>query len=320
MSLMIDNTPKDFDPIAYRSTTTLKRQILDRYIYPTLTPLTIFWKGLKYPNLYKFSFHVDRFLFGERGSGFIALTDKLKTWINLSQANILIQGCGLGQEALAWSEQGVKSCTGIDLFNFETGWQLVAEIAKPTTVNFLPGDFCHTTLPDRNFDAISSFAVWEHVKDFDALVKETHRLIKPDGVVLAAFGPLWYTFSGDHFSAAGGSECGFNHLLLDRQEYLDWIDSFQKQDLWATSEESYFEIRKHIHEGLFSYLRPREYIQAVEKSFTCLHTIAVVSPEALAFRNDYPDKWQQLLEQDSMLEEDLLIKGLILFLSPKELT
>jgi SAM-dependent methyltransferase len=315
MTQIIDHTPIDFNPTEYRNQSTVKRKVLDYIVYPFSTRLISWLKVLAYPELSKISFSTDCILFGDRGSGFISLIKILRRFVSLPTSNVLIQGCGLGQEALAWSKLGVSSCLGVDQFNFKKGWEQITQATNGTQVSFVREDICQTQLPSESFDIISSFAVWEHVRDFDALIKESRRLIKPEGVVLSAFGPLWYTYSGDHFSAAGGLENGFNHLLLNQTDYFNWIDSFQRQDSWATSEESYFEIRRHIREGMFSYLKPREYIQKVEKSFTRLYTIAIISPEALAFRSAYPYKWQQLLKQHELLEEDLLIKSLILFLS-----
>jgi 2-polyprenyl-3-methyl-5-hydroxy-6-metoxy-1,4-benzoquinol methylase len=313
---MIDHTPIDFNPETYRNQHNIKRQFLDQIIYPLSTKFTTYLNLFNCPELYNLSFNTDQLLFGEKGSGFLALVQKLKSFVILKGSNVFIQGCGLGQEALAWSGVGVKSIVGMDLFNFEKGWSQISQGSQSTSIKFLDGDFCRTQLDAQIFDVISSFAVWEHVKDFDSMLKETKRLIKPNGIVLSGFGPLWHTFSGDHFSAVGGLETGFNHLLLSQSDYLNWIDSFEKQSSWATSDESYFEIRKHINEGLFSYLRPREYIEKVEKHFTRVHTIAIISPEALAFRDAYPSKWQTLLSLDQMMEEDLLIKSLVLFLSP----
>jgi len=318
MTNTIDHTPSNFNPNQYRQQVTVKRQFLDQLIYPISTKITTSLNLLAYPELSNLSFNADQLLFGERGSGFLALIKILKNLMSLSNSHVLIQGCGLGQEALAWSNLGVDSVVGIDLFNFDKGWQQISQQSKNTAVSFINGDFCNTQLEPQIFDIISSFAVWEHVKNFDSLLKETKRLIKPEGIVLSGFGPLWYTFSGDHFSAAGGLENGFNHLLLNQTDYFDWINSFESQSSWATSEESYFEIRKHIKEGLFSYLRPREYIQKVDIDFTRVYTMAIISPEALAFRSAYPSKWQQLLSMDKMLEEDLLIKGLVLFLVPSQ--
>ena len=316
MNKTVDHTPINFNPGTYRNQFTVKRQLLDQIVYPLSTKLTTGVNLLAYPELYNLSFKTNQLLFGEKGSGFLSLIQRLRNFVCLANSHVFIQGCGLGQEALAWSKLGVSSVVGMDLFNFEKGWEQISQQCQDVSVSFSDGDFCHTQLDGQIFDIISSFAVWEHIRDFNSMLKETKRLIKPEGTVLSAFGPLWYTFSGDHFSEAGGLENGFNHLLLNPSDYFNWVNSFESQSVWATSEESYFEIRKHISEGLFSYLRPREYIQKVEKYFTRVYTVAIISPEALAFRSAYPSKWQQLLSLDKMLEEDLLIKSLILFLSP----
>ncbi|MEY3333862.1 MAG: hypothetical protein RLZZ176_2165, partial [Cyanobacteriota bacterium] len=316
MNRIVDHTPLNFNPSTYRNQFTVKRQFLDQVIYPVSSKITTSINLLAYPELYNLSFKIDQILFGEKGSGFLSLIQRLRNFVPLAKSSVFIQGCGLGQEALDWYKLGVSSVVAMDLFNFEKGWDQISQQCQNISVNFINGDFCHTQLESQIFDIISSFAVWEHVRDFDSLLKETKRLIKPDGIVLSGFGPLWHTYSGDHFSDVGGMKNGFNHLLLNQIDYFKWVDDFDRQSSLANSDESYFEIRKHIREGLFSYLRPREYIQEVEKYFNRVYTIAIISPEALAFRSAYPSKWQQLLSLDKMLEEDLLIKSLILFLSP----
>jgi 2-polyprenyl-3-methyl-5-hydroxy-6-metoxy-1,4-benzoquinol methylase len=315
----VDYTPQEYSLDTYRNYLTFKRRALDQFVYPWLTRLVTAVKVAQSPTVKDFSFSVDRLLFGDRGSGFLCNFRLLKRLIAIEQSNVLIQGCGLGQEAMAWSRCGVASCTGIDLFNFNGAWNQISQAASEvsqTSVSFSQGDICNTGLPRQSFDLISSGAVWEHVQNFDELMVESHRLIKPNGIVFSTFGPLWYTYSGDHFSHIGGLEHGYNHLLLDEQSYFDWINSFESPESWAVSEENYFEIRRHIREGIFSYLKPRDYIQKVERQFRRVQTIAMISPEAIAFRSTYPEQWQRLLDK-GLAEEDLLIKGLILYLSPR---
>jgi len=314
----VDYTPKEYDLDTYRNYLTLKRRSLDQFVYPWLTRLVTAIKVAQSPEIKDFSFSSDRLLFGDRGSGFLCNLSLLKQLLPIEQADVLIQGCGLGQEALAWSHSQVSSCVGMDLFNFNAAWNKISQAASDisgTSVSFLQGDICNTGFNNHSFDLISSGAVWEHVQNFDGLMQESHRLIKPEGIVFSTFGPLWCTYSGDHFSHIGGLEHGYNHLLLDLANYSDWIDSFESQESWAVSDDNYFEIRRHIREGIFSYLKPSEYIQKVERFFKRVHTVTMISPEAIAFRSTYPEKWQQLLEK-GFTEEDLLIKALILFLTP----
>lgn len=313
-----DHTPKDFNPAKYREYISLKRKILDKFVYPISSRISTRLKSVTNPEITKLSFSYDQLLIGERNSGFLSQISILRGFTNLENARVLIQGCGLGQESIPWSKQKVASIAGIDLFDFSRGWQQVYQYTDPEVkVNLLQGDMCNSIFESQSFDIIYSGAVWEHVKDFDRLVQESARLIKPKGIVVAGFGPLWYGFGGDHFSGSDDPGNGYNHILLNQSEYFNWLDSLAPQDAWANSDESYFEIRRHIKEGLFTYLKPREYIEKVERYFARAYTVVQISPEALIFKSTFPEKWQQLLAKEGLLEEDLLIKSLILFLQRK---
>jgi ubiquinone/menaquinone biosynthesis C-methylase UbiE len=104
---------------------------------------------------------------------------------------VLDLGCGTGRHALWSAEQGAN-VTAID---FSEG-MLTEARQKPFAerVTFLQHDL-HNPLPfgDREFDAVVSGLVLEHIKDLTQLFAEIRRVVKPQGrVVISAMHPAMF--------------------------------------------------------------------------------------------------------------------------------
>ena len=37
-------------------------------------------------------------------------------------------------------------------------------------------------------------------------------------------GPMWFTYNGDHFSGRDHVKNGYNHLILEKKDYQDYVD------------------------------------------------------------------------------------------------
>jgi SAM-dependent methyltransferase len=91
-------------------------------------------------------------------------------------------------------------------------------------------DLLRAGFTEHSFGAIFSVAVFEHLNDFDACLREMYRLLVPGGRVYAAFGPIWSSSLGHHVFADRGNiqlrhwDPKLNpvddhaHLLLERNE------------------------------------------------------------------------------------------------------
>jgi len=142
------------------------------------------------------------------------------------------------------------------------------------------------------------------VNDLAKCVKESHRIIKPNGYSIHAIGPLYYTYGGDHCISAFGAQHGFNHLIKDKEAYRSMVfdDEFFKntddpnQAWWA----------KH---GIFSYARVSEYLNIFRKTFSTVFVSATLSPEAILFKKRHPQDWSSLLSKQ-LSETDLMTKSL----------
>lgn len=75
---------------------------------------------------------------------------------------------------------------------------------------FLRGDGQALPFADNLFDAIVSVATLEHVLDLDAFLQEVQRTLKPRGVFLTSFSPIWSSAQGHHvFAVQGNKEARF---------------------------------------------------------------------------------------------------------------
>lgn len=231
----------------------------------------------------------------------------------------MIQGCGTGKDTLTWLPWGARSITGIDLFNYERAWTVIRQFAGrkgyAASLTFRQMDICNMKeFEAGSFDIVASDAVYEHVRDMGKALEETWRVLRPGGVVYATFGPLYYTYGGDHFSGRGGLREGYNHLLLNKAEYGRYINQFPGDP--GTREN---DGRTWIHGELFSYLKYAQYLSLFKrKGFHRLYLFAIISEEAIEFRRRFPDVWQELLGK-GIREIDLMVNSLSVILR-KEIT
>ena len=124
---------------------------------------------------------------------------------------ILDLGCGYGENAKYWKEQGASSVLGIDISKH------MIELAKKENqidgveYQVLPMEEIDTL--QQKFDIIVSSLAIHYVEDFEKLVKDIHHLLKEDGVFL---------FSQEHpISACLKFENGIedNKITIEGKKY-----------------------------------------------------------------------------------------------------
>src|SRR5262245_17880391 len=123
---------------------------------------------------------------------------------SLRGKTILIQGTGTGWDAVSWAALRPAGIIATDLYSFEESWtEIKGHCAScfGVGVDFRPADLVdHGFIPDASVDLCASDAVYEHCQNLAAVMRETHRVLKPDGRVYATYGPMWYCAGGDHFA------------------------------------------------------------------------------------------------------------------------
>ena len=74
------------------------------------------------------------------------------------------------------------------------------------------------TGPAAAADVIVCLDAFEHFSDPAAILRTMHRLLKPAGCVLVAFGPLWYHPYGGHLF----SVFPYAHLIFSERAMVTW--------------------------------------------------------------------------------------------------
>jgi hypothetical protein len=136
-----------------------------------------------------------------------------------------------------------------------------------------------------------------------AVLTQCHRILRRGGLLYATFGPLWYTWGGDHVSGYDAIEGGFNHLLLDDKAWRIYLDGM------GPPTHSEHDGRTWIEHDLFSRLRPCEYLDCLTTAgFERLFVAAIVDPRAIACLDRRPDIATTLLARHSRL--DLIVSAM----------
>jgi ubiquinone/menaquinone biosynthesis C-methylase UbiE len=227
---------------------------------------------------------------------------------SLEGKTILVQGTGTGWDLYSWALFKPKKIIGVDLFEFDCWPEIQKEINEEFGIEV---EF-HTAplddlsfLKDESIDICASDAVLEHVQNLKEVFQETHRILKPEGVVYATYGPMWFCPGGDHFCGRGGLETVYNHILKPHEEYMEYFQS-QKNDV-----ENFQSGGRYVELDLFSKLKTEEYLQIFKESdFKVNSLILEISREAIEFQKKFPAKFEQLLKKyPSCNKDDFLIKA-----------
>ncbi len=278
------------------------KQVIRKFVYPGYLRLINPFLRRRFDPDNRLS--VDQWYWGHRGLEYELLRAKLERVVGIRGKRILIAGCGTGRDIPSWHAYHPKEVLGVDYFSYDRAWQALCDrYASTTRMTFMQGDLAALEqLPSASFDIIGSDAVFEHLKNLPDVMREFNRILKDDGVIYATFGPLWHCWGGDHVSGYDNIRNGYNHLLLSPADYQSYLSAYGK---YAHSEDDGRTWGEH---GLFSYLRPTEYLSALEAAgFGKLHVGMVIEPQAIRCLREYPEIKQRL---QGDVELDGLITGM----------
>lgn len=139
-----------------------------------------------------------------------------------------------GGRTVAWAERyQLAQVTGIDVNPIYVEAATRFALSRNSRADFLVG--CGERLPfdDKNFEAVLSFDVLEHVQSPELTLRECFRVLKPQGYLCIVFPSYWqpiehhlslvtrapglqYFFSGSTLVAA------YNNILASRGEDASW--------------------------------------------------------------------------------------------------
>jgi len=142
---------------------------------------------------------------------------------DLNGRQVLDIGCGYGSFVVAAALDGAQA-VGIDI-NQESlhvgEYMLRNQYSDATSrVQFLNIQLAE--LNDSKFDYILSNETFEHILDLPSIMDHLYRLLKPGGLLLAVWGPIWPSAFGGHWLGywplfrGFGIQIPFSHLLLTR--------------------------------------------------------------------------------------------------------
>lgn len=143
--------------------------------------------------------------------------------IDLAGKRVLEIGSGHGALSIEAAARGAVDVTGIDpdasRVQFANDYLLARYPERAKSVRFLAGTVGDLPLTDR-FDVVLSKDTFEHVEDLDRLVREVARRLRPDGLLVCGFSPLYYSPNGDH--GRFGLPLPWLHALLPQALVLRW--------------------------------------------------------------------------------------------------
>ena len=254
------------------------------------------------------AFRPDQWLWGQRGNDYERHRRRVDRFLPLAGKDVLVVGCGTGRDIESWARMRPKRIVGLDWFDYERAWGLqkehFARIAPGTVVEFLQGDVERlAVIKDVSFDVVASDAVFEHLVNMQKALRQFRRVLRPNGVLYACFGPLWYSWGGDHVSGYDALNYGFNHLLLDTATYRCYLDGM------GPYEHSENDGRTFIDHDMFSRLRPGQYLEQLTcAGFERLFVGSIIEPRAVQCLRQFPQVAAQLLPQHDLL--DMVVAGM----------
>ena len=306
-----DKTPKDFKILNDNIIEKLKK-ILRRYSYPIFLGARKYFINRKFGYLKKIG--ITEIFIGYRGTDYQALRKKTARFKKIKNSTILIIGIGTGRDLESWLEYEPKKIIAVDYFNYSRAWEMRKEQFKKkykTEIKFLQADVTDLRpIKDNSIDVIGSDAVFEHINKFSEAVRELTRVLNANGILYANFGPLWYSWGGDHISGTDDFKNAYNHIRLNEKDYKAYLDSFGE---FSHNEH---DGRTWIKNNLFSYLKPKEYLAILEENkLVRKYTSCVIDIRSLEYRAKYPEIFFNLAKNFG--EDTLLITGMTIIYAKK---
>jgi SAM-dependent methyltransferase len=252
-------------------------------------------------------------VWGNRGGGTPFLSHKVKRYLRLKDKRMLVLGVGFGPELQYWAPHEPAYIAGTEVLNYEKAWATVKHHYHDTDIEFFRTEGSDLScFEDGSFDFATSTAVLEHVQDVPAMMAETARVLRPEGIAGLCFGPLWNTFGGDHFSGNDAFENGYNHVLLDEEAYEAYLDAVPLR------EGGLADGRVWIRQKLFSYLRANDYVDIFQQKFDILFLRVHLSIKGLEYRAKYPDRYREMVRKRKLSDKEPLIGAMEVFLRRKD--
>ena len=139
---------------------------------------------------------------------------------NVAGKTIIDFGCWEGAEAIDMARCGAKTVIGVDYR--EASWKLPGEMQRTAGLQSV----CQFATSTKEIaDIVVSIDAFEHFDDPAAILKIMDKMLKPDGSIVAVFGPTWYHPLGGH----SFSIFPWSHLVFSEEALLRWRSDFRPE-------------------------------------------------------------------------------------------
>ena len=136
-------------------------------------------------------------------------------------------GCGDGIQSVDMAKLGAQKVIGVDIQ--QSRLDRAAQRAQMHGV----GETCHFSLRcDEKVDVVISKDAFEHFEDPAGVLSTMAELLKPEGYVLASFGPTWLHPYGGHLF----SVFPWSHLIFTENSQIRWRSDFRSDGATCFSE------------------------------------------------------------------------------------
>ncbi len=136
-------------------------------------------------------------------------------------------GCGRGYQTVEMAQNGAAKVIGLDIQEHQL------RHGKEIAIQFKVDDRCvFTSSTNQLADIIVSKDAFEHFSNPGDILNLMRSLLKPDGYVLAAFGPTWFHPYGGHFF----SIFPWSHLIFSENSQIKWRSHFKTDGATTFSE------------------------------------------------------------------------------------
>ncbi len=159
--------------------------------------------------------------------------------LELDHARILEVGAARGEicQELANRVPSIREIIGINVEDRPLSegdrWRLVRM------------DACELNFPAASFDVVYSLASFEHINDLPRALSEMHRVLRPGGLLVSVWSPIWSGFNGHHYGTTVSHqshtdiELPWAHLILSPQRLPDYLvagENFSQEEAHQAAE------------------------------------------------------------------------------------
>ena len=150
--------------------------------------------------------------------------------INFSGEKILDAGCGSGRKTSYYCSKASMEAIGVDINKsfIKSGHARAREDRKIERVDFLVADCAHLPFKRNSFDSVISNDTFEHFYDYQRIVSEMERAVKPGGHLCINFGPLWRSPFGSHLGFGEFFSPPWGHLFFSPRSIKNVLMRFGK--------------------------------------------------------------------------------------------